>query len=107
MICGVGYRKALEYLVKDYIISEHPTEADAVKGIHSITRCINEYINDSDIKEMAERAIWLGTDETHYVKRWENKDIQDLKNLIGLTVLFISMKVKAKRYKGEVVTGKK
>lgn len=38
MICGVGYRKALEHLVKDYIISEHPTKEETVKGIHSITK---------------------------------------------------------------------
>lgn len=69
MICGVGYRKSLEYLVKGYIISEHPTEEDTVKGIHSIQRCINDYIDDSDIQEMAERAAWLGNDETHYVRK--------------------------------------
>lgn len=102
MICGVGYRKALEYLVKDYIISQYPNHSDKIKKEHSITKCIKEYIDDSDIKEMAERATWLGNDETHYVKKWEDRDIQDLKNLIDLTVFFISKTIKAKRYKEEM-----
>ncbi|MDG5789657.1 hypothetical protein QA612_19555 [Evansella sp. AB-P1] len=101
-ICGVGYRKSLEHLLKDYIISEHPEQEETVKAIHSIQKCINEYIDDTDIKEMAERATWLGNDETHYVRKWDGKDIQDLKNLIDITVFFISMKVKAKRYKEEM-----
>ncbi|MBP2259149.1 hypothetical protein [Virgibacillus alimentarius] len=51
---------------------------------------------------MAERATWLGNDETHYVRQWENKDLQDLKNLIDLTVYFISKNLKAKKYKEEM-----
>lgn len=101
-ICGVGFRKALEHLLKDYIISEHPDKEETVKAIHSIQRCINEYIDNTDIKDMSERATWLGNDETHYVRKWEDKDIQDLKNLIDITVYFISMKIKAKRYKQEM-----
>lgn len=106
MICGVGYRKALEYLIKDYIISENPEQEETVKNIPSIQRCINQYIDDANIKEMAQRATWLGNDETHYVRKWEDKDIKDLKNLIDLTVFFISMKIKAKKYKEEMLAGK-
>lgn len=52
---------------------------------------------------MAERATWLGNDETHYVRKWENKDLKDLKNLIDLTVYFISMSLKALKYQEEMV----
>lgn len=102
LICGVAYRKSLEYLLKDYIISENPEEEEKVKAIHSIQSCINDYIGDSEIKDMAERATWLGNDETHYIRKWDDKDINDLKNLIDLTVYFISMKLKAKKYKEEM-----
>jgi len=37
------------------------------------------------------RAVWLGNDETHYLRKWEQKDLTDLKNLIGLTVHWIEM----------------
>lgn len=102
LICGVAYRKSLEYLLKDYIISENPEEEEKVKSIHSIQKCIDDYIGESDLKDMAERAAWLGNDETHYTKKWDGKDITDLKNLIDITVYFISMKLKAKKYKEEM-----
>ncbi|MCE7793443.1 hypothetical protein K8O68_13535 [Salipaludibacillus sp. CUR1] len=107
LICGVGYRKALEHLIKDYIINENPSKEDTVKKTHSIQHCINEYIDEADIKEMAERAAWLGNDETHYVREYKDKDIHDLKNLIDITVYFISMKIKAKKYKREIIKRKK
>ncbi|QPA58092.1 DUF4145 domain-containing protein [Lysinibacillus sphaericus] len=72
-----------------------------------LQKYIQTYINEADIKEMAEIAVWLGNDETHYVRKWENKDLQDFKHLIDLTVFFISMKLKALRYKGEMVTDRK
>lgn len=28
-----------------------------------------------------ERAAWLGNDETHYVRKWPEKDVKDLKSL--------------------------
>ncbi|MGF6947536.1 hypothetical protein QF028_000029 [Neobacillus sp. B4I6] len=52
---------------------------------------------------MAERAVWLGNDETHYVRKWDDKDLKDLKNLIDLTVYFISMTIKANKYKAEMI----
>jgi hypothetical protein len=51
---------------------------------------------------MVERAIWLVKDETHYVRKWESKDLRDLKNLIDLTVYFISLSLKALRYMKEM-----
>ena len=35
-------------------------------------------------------ATWLGKDETHYVRIWNDKDIEDLKMLMQLTVYWIS-----------------
>jgi hypothetical protein len=102
LICGVAYRKALEYLIKDFVIEIQPDNTDNIKSM-PLQQCIQKYIEQTDIKEMAERAVWLGNDETHYVRKWQNKDLEDLKNLIDLTVFFISMKIKALRYKREMV----
>jgi hypothetical protein len=33
----------------------------------------------------------LGNDELHYVRKWENKDINDLKKLIDATLHYISL----------------
>ncbi len=44
---------------------------------------------DLRVRQCAERAIWLGNDETHYERRWMGKDLQDLKVLTKLTVNWI------------------
>jgi hypothetical protein len=73
LVCGPGYRKALEFLVKDYVSLLHPAPEDKVK-IEKMTlmACIKEYVADPKVKTMAERAAWLGNDETHYVRKWED-----------------------------------
>ena len=53
--------------------------------------CIEKYIKDERIKAAAKRAAWLGNDETHYVRKWEEQDLSDLKKLISLTLHFIEM----------------
>jgi len=84
-ITGVGYRKALEFLIKDYVTIKNPDKKDEIKKA-LLGNCINDYIDDPKIKACAERVVWLGNDETHYIRKWENKDINDLKVLIKLTV---------------------
>jgi len=95
-ICGVGYRKALEFLIKDYLIELKPNDKGKIlkKGLGN---CINEDIEDSNIKEVAKRATWLGNDETHYVREWGDKDLQDLKKVIDLVVYWIEYMVRTKQ----------
>lgn len=89
-ICGVGYRKALEFLLKDYLISLHTDKAEEIKRTF-LGKCIDQYVSNENIKTVAKRAVWLGNDETHYVRVWESKDVQDLKKLVDLTVRWIEM----------------
>lgn len=89
-ICGVGYRKALEFLIKDYAKFKHPTDSEQIEK-KFLGKCIADYIDDSRIKVVAKRAVWLGNDETHYVRKWAGKDLTDLKKLIELTVHWIEM----------------
>jgi hypothetical protein len=56
-----------------------------------LANCIATCIDDDKIKQMAKRAAWLGNDETHYVRKWADKDLNDLKNLISLTRHWIEM----------------
>lgn len=87
-ICGVGYRKALEFLIKDYLIKINPDKEEEIKSI-LLGKCIKDFVQDSRIRETSKRAVWLGNDHTHYVKKWENKDLSDLKLLIKLSVNWI------------------
>jgi len=86
-VCGPGYRKALEFLIKDYLIGK-ATGAEEKEAIEKeqLGTSIANRIQDANIKGVAKRAAWLGNDETHYIRKWEQKDLQDLKKLIDLTV---------------------
>lgn len=88
-ICGVGYRKALEFLIKDYVMDGK--EEDVQERIKQMLLgpCIETYVTDLNVKNVSKRAAWIGNDETHYVRKWENKDVQDLKGLIRLTIRWI------------------
>jgi len=87
-ICGVGYRKALEFLIKDYLIRERPSEQAAIEAT-LLGHCIENYVTDPKTKQVAKRATWLGNDEPHYQRRWIGKDLHDLKTLISLVVHWI------------------
>ena len=92
LICGAGYRKSLEFLVKDYANGKDASRAEEIKKM-ALANCIAEFAKDPRVKSMAERATWLGNDETHYVRKWPDKDLKDLKSLIDLTVHWIIAEV--------------
>jgi len=100
-ICGIGYRKALEFLIKDYLITLKPDKEDEIKK-KFLGKCIKDFVENPNLKNMAERAAWLGNDETHYSRKWDDKDINDLKILIDVSVHWIEMELLTKKYKEEM-----
>lgn len=64
-------------------------------------------MTNDNVKTTAERAAWIGNDETHYARRWEDKDLDDLKTLIELTVHWIEMEIMTKKMLGDMPQGKK
>ena len=89
-IAGIGFRKALEFLIKDFAIHEFPDSESKIKSM-PLAQCINSYIDDSRIKILATRSAWLGNDEAHYLRKQDGRDISDMKNFIDAIVYFISM----------------
>jgi len=100
-ICGVGYRKALEFLIKDYAIDKNEAEKVNIEK-KLLAKCIEIYVNDERIKTVAKRAVWLGNDETHYVRKWEGKNLKDLKTLIELTIHWIEMEKLTEEFEKEM-----
>ena len=103
-LVGIGFRKALEFLIKDFAISEHASEKEQILRLN-LGQCIDKYVPDGNIKKCAKRATWLGNDETHYLRKWDTKDVNDLKALVTLTVNWIHSHLATKQFVGDMPEG--
>jgi hypothetical protein len=108
-ICGMGYRKALEFLIKDYVTylnKDNPTfNKEKLLG-KLLGKVISEDIESRRIQEITKRAVWLGNDEVHYLRKWEDKDINDLKNIIDVAVHEIEMELAYRKTLEQMPSGK-
>ena len=94
-IAGPGYRKALEFLIKDYGISLNAEKEATIKK-SDLMYVIKNFLTGDSLPLVSSRAAWLGNDETHYERRWIDKDLTDLKKHIEATVHFITMQTLVK-----------
>ena len=54
-------------------------------------KVIDNYLKDfPKILVLAKSVAWIGNDETHYIRRHDGKDIEDLKRFILATARLIS-----------------
>jgi len=109
-IAGPGYRKSLEFLIKDFLINykfKADTEGAGKVRAMFLGKCIADLIDEDRIKQCASRAAWLGNDETHYTRKWEEKDIADLKALVNMTVNWIDLVIQSDAYLETMPEGKK
>lgn len=89
-IAGVGYRKSAEFLIKDYAIRKSSDKEEEIKKM-LLGQVISTYLVDfPKIQTLAKAVSWIGNDETHYIRKHDDKDIQDLKNFILATAQFIA-----------------
>lgn len=101
-LSGIGFRKALEFLVKDFCLVEHPDKSEEIKS-SSLLQCVKKYINSEQIKKCAKTADWLCNNRNHYLHKWQEKDITDLKLLIKLTVNWIENYLLIEEHKEEAL----
>lgn len=85
-VAGFGYRKALEFLIKDYLVSRRPEDRAAIEGT-PLGTCIETYVGDANVRDVGRRAVWLGKDESQRV--WVEKDLRDLKAVLELVLRWI------------------
>lgn len=96
-IAGPGYRKAFEYLIKDYAKSLAPGKEKEIENAFSGT-VVRDYVPDNRIQAVAKRCLWLGNDEAHYLRKWTDHDVGDLVTLIRLTANWIEIEHMSKKY---------
>ena len=87
-LCGLGYRKALEHLIKDYLCHVQPDNAETIKKT-KLGDCIT-MLGDPTLRDLAATASWLGNDFAHYERRHTQFDLDDLKRFISSAGFLIS-----------------
>lgn len=95
-IAGLGYRKALEFLVKDYAIKNNKGDAEKIEG-QKLSACINNYIHNEKIRILAEKSTWIGNDEAHYVRRHADLNVDVMKEFIEALVYSIKVDLIAEK----------
>lgn len=106
-VSGMVFRKSLEFLVKGFAkdgLKDSLDNKEEKSNIDkmSLASCVKKYITDPNTKSMAERTAWLGNDESHYLRRWPEKDINDLKVLLKLTINSIENQLLINKYQEEM-----
>lgn len=79
-ISGMGFRKALEFLVKEYAIRRFPDEESQIlseKLGQTIAR-----IPAPQIQALAKACAWIGNDQTHILVKHPDYGIPEMKNFI-------------------------
>ncbi len=77
-LAAIGYRSALEILVKDFAIHELNKPSDEVIK-KSLCNAIGEYLNQPDLVNTADVIRILGNDYTHYQRKYPQHDFDLLK----------------------------
>jgi hypothetical protein len=85
-------------LIKDYAKSKaKPEEFETIEKLQA-NPVVDKYISDTRVQAVAKRALWVGNDETHYLRQWEDRDINDLATLIKLTIEWIDIERQSAAY---------
>lgn len=90
-LAGIGLRKSLEFLVKDYLINFIGEDKIVISKMQ-MSQAINK-IESIDIKALALVITWLGNDEAHYKREFINKDIKDIKKVIKVLSSLMSHQI--------------
>ena len=91
-LAGIGYRKALEFLIKDFLIATNSEEKTKIEKM-LLKQVIDTYIEDENLKTFALATAYIGNDETHYTRRHNDKDLQDLKKYLKGVIHYIEMQL--------------
>lgn len=94
-IAGMGYRKALEFLVTDYLLT-YPVEGvedDWLTNPKTPLGSKISKISNQRIQKLAKAISFIGNDETHYTRRHPEHDINSIKAFIKILILEIENEI--------------
>lgn len=91
-IAGMGFRKAVEFLVKDYcLLFLQEAEREHIPDM-PLSQCIRKIPNEQ-IRVLASRSAWIGNDEAHYTRKHEDVDSLDMKRFFSAMLSYVSMEL--------------
>lgn len=95
-IAGMGYRKAIEILLTDFLIAFPPNDSVTREWVTNPTTTAGSKIvkiDNSRIRTTAKAISWIGNDESHYTRVNEEKDIQEMKKFIKLLLTLVEQEL--------------
>lgn len=96
-IDGIGYRRAFEFLAKDFAKSMRPEESDAIERM-DLSVCIDKYINNGEKDSFFNKTAWLGNDFSHCVMSHPDFNVEDLKMMIDICISEVELAIRKKKY---------
>ena len=91
-LAAIGYRSALEILIKDYAINELNISRDEVAS-KNLFSCIGEYLHQDELFKSADVVRILGNDYVHYERKYPEHDFSLLKSYMDIFVHMITTKL--------------
>ncbi|MGM8213544.1 hypothetical protein ACLIBH_12275 [Virgibacillus sp. W0430] len=94
-IAGMGYRKALEFLVTDYLL-QYPVDGVSDDWLKSPNVTLGNKISkitSNRIQKLARAISFIGNDETHYSRRHPEHDTNSIKAFIRVLVAEIENEI--------------
>lgn len=88
-ISGMAYRKALEILVKQYLIKQIPNEEEHILK-ESLGKSIDRIPLES-IRNLAKAISWIGNDQTHMLQRHPDYKVPEMKRFMSALCHLITL----------------
>lgn len=94
-VAGMGYRLALEILVKDYAIIELGLSEDDVAK-KSLFNAIEEYLPSAEQVAAADVVRLKGNDYAHYKEKFDNVEFEDMKFYLDTLIdsIYVQLRLK-------------
>lgn len=93
-LAAIGFRAALEILIKDYAVNELGASLEEVEK-KTLHKAISDHL-DSELVKSADVVRILGNDNTHYVQQYPEHDFEVLKDYMDIFISQIRVKLKIK-----------
>lgn len=91
-LAAVGFRAALEILVKDYAIKELKIDSETVSG-KTLFNAIGEYLNEKALATSADVIRILGNDYAHYKRDYPEQEFEVLKKYMDIFISLVETRL--------------